>query len=119
MNLPPMNIPPPGIRNLLIRPPQNQILRIPQPRLAQSTSAQPRSAQPNNAVVADPEKVINVFQPDNSNKLFTYKLIVLQASLIMQVLQLTDAQLLMLPPEQRQSIMELKDKITLSQRNLF
>lgn len=53
-----------------------------------------------------------------TKKLFTYKLIVLQASLIMQVLQLTDAQISMLPPDQRQSIIDLKDKITLSQRNL-
>jgi len=32
----------------------------------------------------------------------------------MQVLQLTDAQISMLPNEQRQSILQLKEKITIS-----
>lgn len=37
----------------------------------------------------------------------------------MQVLQLTDAQIGMLPPEQRQSILDLKEKIAISQRKLL
>lgn len=36
---------------------------------------------------------------------------VLQAALIMQVLQLTPEQIAMLPPEQRQSILVLKEQI--------
>lgn len=36
---------------------------------------------------------------------------VLQAALIMQVLQLTPEQIAMLPPEQRQSILILKEQI--------
>ena len=35
-----------------------------------------------------------------------------QAALIMQVLQLTDQQIAMLPPDQRQSILILKDQLT-------
>lgn len=35
-----------------------------------------------------------------------------KAALIMQVLQLSDQQISMLPPEQRQSIMLLKDQIS-------
>lgn len=38
----------------------------------------------------------------------------LQAALIMQVLQLTDQQIAMLPPEQRQSILILKEQISKS-----
>lgn len=37
---------------------------------------------------------------------------VFQASLIMQVLQLTDAQIALLPVDQRQSIIQLKEKIS-------
>jgi cleavage stimulation factor subunit 2 len=39
-----------------------------------------------------------------------------KAQLIMQVLQLTDEQIAMLPPEQRQSIMVLKEQISQGQR---
>ena len=39
---------------------------------------------------------------------------VLQAALIMQVLQLTDQQIAMLPPDQRQSILILKEQIARS-----
>lgn len=35
-----------------------------------------------------------------------------QAALIMQVLQLTDQQIAMLPPDQRQSILILKEQLT-------
>lgn len=37
-----------------------------------------------------------------------------QAALIMQVLQLSDEQIAMLPPEQRQSILVLKEQIAKS-----
>lgn len=37
---------------------------------------------------------------------------VFQAALIMQVLQLTDQQIAMLPPDQRQSILILKEQIS-------
>jgi len=40
--------------------------------------------------------------------------IFLQAALIMQVLQLSDEQIAMLPPEQRQSILVLKEQIAKS-----
>lgn len=40
---------------------------------------------------------------------------ILQAALIMQVLQLTDQQIAMLPPEQRQSILILKDQLSKNQ----
>ena len=39
----------------------------------------------------------------------------LQAALIMQVLQLSQEQIMQLPPEQRQSIMVLKEQISRSQ----
>ena len=39
----------------------------------------------------------------------------LQAALIMQVLQLTDQQIAMLPPEQRQSILILKEQLSKNQ----
>ena len=39
-----------------------------------------------------------------------------KAALIMQVLQLTDDQIAMLPPEQRQSILMLKEQIAQSAR---
>ncbi len=39
-----------------------------------------------------------------------------QAALIMQVLQLSDEQIALLPPEQRQSIMVLKEQIARSSR---
>lgn len=42
---------------------------------------------------------------------FTSLSIVFQAALIMQVLQLTPEQIAMLPPEQRQSILILKEQI--------
>ena len=41
-------------------------------------------------------------------------LIFFQAALIMQVLQLSDEQIAMLPPEQRQSILVLKEQIAKS-----
>jgi cleavage stimulation factor subunit 2 len=47
--------------------------------------------------------------------LYLNSLCLLQAALIMQVLQLTDQQIAMLPPEQRQSILILKDQLTKSQ----
>lgn len=40
-----------------------------------------------------------------------FSVFVLQAALIMQVLQLTPEQIAMLPPEQRQSILILKEQI--------
>lgn len=40
----------------------------------------------------------------------------LQAALIMQVLQLSDEQIAMLPPEQKQSILVLKEQIAKSTR---
>lgn len=43
--------------------------------------------------------------------LYTFPLY-FQAALIMQVLQLTDQQIAMLPPDQRQSILILKDQLT-------
>jgi hypothetical protein len=43
----------------------------------------------------------------------------LKAALIMQVLQLTDEQIAMLAPEQRRSILELKEQITQSASGLI
>ena len=40
-----------------------------------------------------------------------------KAQLIMQVLQLSDAQIALLPPEQRQSILILKEQISRSGKN--
>lgn len=42
--------------------------------------------------------------------------ILVQAALIMQVLQLSDEQIALLPPDQRQSIMVLKEQIARSSR---
>ncbi|XP_022179005.1 cleavage stimulation factor subunit 2 tau variant-like [Myzus persicae] len=85
-----MTMPPPLIVQQPIVPEQ----KVP-PRIIQSSQPQAQQASNQTVKTTDSEK----------------------AALIMQVLKLTDAQIAMLPQEQRQSILQLKEKISNSSKN--
>lgn len=72
-----------------------------------------RDHRPNNSYMAMSPPMVSEQQASNQTVRASDSE---KAALIMQVLQLTDAQIAMLPHEQRQSILQLKEKITNSSR---
>lgn len=97
-NLPPVNNPVPG--------------RVPNPRMAAPNTGSPLVGTASPSAVSSPRPgnplaaAAAAIAPHDQEK----------AALIMQVLQLSDQQIAMLPPEQRQSIMVLKEQIARSQQ---
>lgn len=84
--------------------------RMQGPAPGMMNNQRPLAAQPSNIMPSGPSTASNVGPSTNGTSSITTQ-DQEKAALIMQVLQLTDEQIALLPPEQRQSILILKEQI--------